>query len=166
MRNWPYAYSLAQAEDSAIAGLVGITTLPAADMEGAAPAATLGGWQLGASAYTEYPAVAADVILYITNYENQLANAIDNSKLPTRPAVYDDDTLLASDVAWFNDLLPVFINAVARPSTISAPQYGETSRLFFNAVHNVLTGAEDAETALALLELDLEALLGLPTGTP
>lgn len=166
MRNWPYAYSLAQAEDSVIAGLVGITTLPAADMEGASPAATLGGWQLGASAYTEYPEVAADVILHITNYENQLTNAIENSKLPTRPAVYEDETLLASDVSWFNDLLPVFINAVARPSTISAPQYGETSRLFFNAVHNVLTGTEDAETALALLELDLEALLSLPTGTP
>lgn len=166
MRNWPYAYSLAQAEDSVIRGLVGITTLPAADMEGAAPAATLGGWQLGVSAYTEYPQVAADVVLHVTNYENQLLNAVDNSKLPTRPAVYDDETLLASDVSWFNDLLPVFINAVARPSTIAAPQYGETSRLFFNAVHNVLTGTEDAETALALLELDLEALLGLPTGTP
>lgn len=166
MRNWPYAYSLAQAEDSVIRGLVGITTLPAADMEGAAPAATLGGWQLGVSAYSEYPQVAADVVLHVTNYENQLLNAVDNSKLPTRPAVYDDETLLASDVSWFNDLLPVFINAVARPSTIAAPQYGETSRLFFNAVHNVLTGTEDAETALALLELDLEALLGLPTGTP
>lgn len=166
MRNWPYAYSLAQADDSEIAGLVGISTLPASDLEGAAPAATLGGWQLGASAYTEYPQVAADVILHVTNYENQLLNAVENSKLPTRPAVYEDDTLLASDVAWFNDLLPVFINAVARPSTIAAPQYGETSRLFFNAVHNVLTDAEDAETALALLELDLEALLGLPTGAP
>lgn len=166
MRNWPYAYSLAQAEDSVIRGLVGITTLPAADMEGAAPAATLGGWQLGVSAYSEYPQVAADVVLHVTNYENQLLNAVDNSKLPTRPAVYEDEVLLASDVSWFNDLLPVFINAVARPSTIAAPQYGETSRLFFNAVHNVLTGTEDAETALALLELDLEALLGLPTGTP
>ncbi|MEM6429865.1 MAG: ABC transporter substrate-binding protein [Deinococcota bacterium] len=166
MRNWPYAYSLGQADDSAVQGLIGITTLPAANMDGASPAATLGGWQLGASAYTEFPQVAADVILYITNYDNQLRNAVDNSKLPTRPAVYDDETLLASDVSWFNDLLPVFINAVARPSTISAPQYGETSRLFFTAVHNVLTGEEDAETALSLLELDLEALHGFEIGAP
>jgi trehalose/maltose transport system substrate-binding protein len=166
MRNWPYAYSLGQSDDSAIQGLIGITTLPAADMDGAAPAATLGGWQLGASAYTEFPQVAADVILHITSYENQLSNAVNNSKLPTRPAVYEDETLLASDVSWFNDLLPVFINAVARPSTISAPQYGETSRLFFTAVHNVLTGEEDAETALSLLELDLEALHGFEIGAP
>ncbi|MEM7737834.1 MAG: ABC transporter substrate-binding protein [Deinococcota bacterium] len=166
MRNWPYAYSLGQADDSAIQGLIGITTLPSADMEGAAPAATLGGWQVGASAYTEFPQVAADVILHITSYDNQLLNATTNSKLPTRPAVYEDETLLASDVSWFNDLLPVFINAVARPSTISAPQYGETSRLFFTAVHNVLTGEEDAETALSLLELDLEALHGFEIGAP
>ena len=48
-------------------------------------------------------------------------------------------------VAWFAELLPVFRNAVARPSTVSAPRYNEVSREFFNAVHEVLTGNADAE---------------------
>ena len=168
MRNWPYAYSLGQSEDSPIAGLFGVTNLPAAaDIEDASPAATLGGWQLAVSQYSEHPDVGAAWILHMTSAEMQLKSAIERSLLPTRPAVYESSELLESDVAWFNDLLPVFTNAVARPSTISAPQYGETSRLFFNAVHSVLTGAEDAETALAILELDLQELHpSFETGLP
>src|SRR6056297_826059 len=117
MRNWPYAYSLGQEEGSAVAGLIGVTALPSADVEGASPAATLGGWQLAVNRYTDAPpAVAADFVMFATNYENQLAFAIERSKLPTIEAVYQDPALLESDVGWFNDLLPVFQNAVARPS--------------------------------------------------
>ena len=160
MRNWPYAYSLGQVEDSAISGQFEVTTLPAG-AEGS-PAATLGGWQVAVSEYSQNPAVGADFALFVTSYEEQLRNAIDISLLPTISAVYEDPELLASEVAWFNTLLPVFENAVARPSTVAAPQYGETSRLFFTAVHDVLTGEEDAETALSILELDLQNLTGLP----
>ena len=157
MRNWPYAYSLGQAEDSAIAGEFGVSVLPAGS-EGGESAACLGGWQLAVSEYADNKAVAADYAQYLSSYDAQLRRALEQSNLPTRPAVYEDEELLNSDVAWFNELLPVFRSAVARPSTVSAPQYGETSRLFFNAVHSVLTGEEDAETALALLELDLQEL--------
>lgn len=167
MRNWPYAYSLGQSADSPIAGMIGVTNLPAGDVEGGSPAATLGGWQLAVSRYSDHPEVGAAWILHMTSADMQLKSAIERSLLPTRPAVYDDPALLESEVAWFNDLLPVFQNAVARPSTVTAPRYGETSRLFFNAVHSVLTGQEDAETALALLELDLQELHpNLEVGNP
>jgi len=166
MRNWPYAFSLGQAEGSVIRGLFNVAPLPAGDVEGGRPAATLGGWQLGVGAYSLNPAVAADVALFITNYEGQLRRALELSQFPTIAAVYENPTLLESEVAWLAELLPVFQNSVARPSTISAPQYGEVSRLVFSATHDVLTGREDAETALAILELDLEAILGLPTGQP
>ena len=156
MRNWPYAYSLGQGEDSNVAGMFDVSPLPAGP--NGTSADTLGGWQLAVSKYSEYDAVAADVVLFVGNYENQLARALTQSNLPTIEAVYEDEELLNSDVGWFNSLLPVFQSAVARPSTISAPQYGETSRLFFTAVHDVLTGQEDAATALELLELDLQDL--------
>jgi trehalose/maltose transport system substrate-binding protein len=163
-RNWPYAYSLHQGEGSVVAGLVGVTNLPAG--EGGSPAGTLGGWQLAVGAYSPNPAVAADFVLFAGNYENQLERALTLSNLPTIEAVYNDPALLESNVGWFNDLLPVFQNAVARPSTISAPQYGETSRLFFTAVHNVLTGQESADVALELLALDLQDLHGFEIGQP
>ncbi|HHO56135.1 MAG TPA: hypothetical protein ENK21_07070 [Trueperaceae bacterium] len=60
------------------------------------------------------------------------------------------------------NFLPVFRAAVARPSTATAPNYLQTSKLFYSAVHNVLTGEESATDALALLELDLQDLTGLP----
>ena len=42
----------------------------------------------------------------------------------------------------------------------------EVSRAFYSAVHDVLMGQTDAETALGTLELDLEDITGLPTGAP
>ena len=162
MRNWPYAYSLAVADDSVIADSVGITTLPAGDGEDAAPAATLGGWQMAVNKYSKNPEVATDVARFMTSYDEQLIHALEVSALPTIEAVYQDQQLLDSNVSWFADLLPVFQNAVARPSTVTAPRYAEASRLFYVAVHDVLTGASDAETAMGELEIDLEDLTGLP----
>ncbi len=161
MRNWPYAYSLATADDSAIADGVGIAPLPAGD-DGGSPAATLGGWQMGVNKYSQNPDVAVDVARFLTSEDEQLQRALDVSNLPTIEAVYQREELLNSNVAWFADLLPVFQNAVARPSTVSAPRYNEVSREFFAAVHDVLTGASDAETAMGELEITLEDLTELP----
>ena len=58
--------------------------------------------------------------------------------------------------AFFGDLFDVFTNAVARPSTITAPSYSDASSVFFNGVHSVLTGDASAEDALAEVELDLQ----------
>ena len=59
-----------------------------------------------------------------------------------------------------------FTNAVARPSTATAPQYNQVSELFFQAVHSVLTGESDAQTAIEYLELDLMDTTGFETGEP
>ena len=61
---------------------------------------------------------------------------------------------------FFGSLYDVFINAVARPSTVSSPNYNQVSTLYFSAVHSILTGEEDAAVAMELLELDLAELLG------
>lgn len=162
MRNWPYAYGLTL--DGEVGENFGVSALPHA--EGGESAATLGGWQLAVSKYSENPEIAADFVRFMTSHESQIQNATVQSALPTRPAVYEDEALLSSDVAFMAEFLPVFRAAVARPSTATAPNYLQASQNFFTAVHNVLTGEEDAETALALLELDLEELTGLPTGQP
>ena len=79
--------------------------------------------------------------------------------------MYDDAEVLEAS-PFFGSLFDVFTNAVARPSTATAPSYADVSSLFFNSVHSVLTGAADAEDALLELELDLEDETGFPTGTP
>ncbi len=165
MRNWPYAYSLGQGADSDIAGLFDVSPLPAGDVEGGTPAATLGGWQLGVSSYSNNPQLAADVALFLASYDEQKIRAVEGSLNPTIMALYEDEDVLEA-APFFGSLYDVFINAVARPSTITAPNYAQVSSMFFRAVHNVLTGSEDADTALALLELDLADFTGFPTGTP
>ena len=162
MRNWPYAYSLGQADDSAIAGLFDVSPLPAGKD---APAATLGGWQLAVSKYSAHPAEAADLAFFMASYDQQKVRAVEGSLNPTIMALYEDEDVLAAN-PFFGSLYDVFINAVARPSTATAPQYAATSSLFFNAVHSVLTGNTDAESAFEELELDLVDLLGFPTGQP
>ncbi|ADI14919.1 ABC transporter substrate-binding protein [Truepera radiovictrix] len=162
MRNWPYAYALlVDAEGDVTTENVGITTLPAGE-EGGTPAATLGGWQYGVNRYSNNPEVAVDVARFMASREGQLYRALNEGLLPTIEALYEDEELLGSPYAWFADLLPVFQSAVARPSTPTAPRYNEVSRAFFTAVHGVLMGTTDAETALGELEFTLEELTGLP----
>lgn len=163
MRNWPYAYSLGGSEDSAVAGNFDVAPLPTGD--GGTAVATLGGWQLAVSRYSQNPEVSADVALFFASSEEQKTRAINGSYAPTIPALYEDPEVLEAQPV-FESLGAVLDTAVARPSTVSAPQYNAVSQAFFNAVHSVLTGQDDAENALATLELDLEDLTGLPTGDP
>ncbi len=158
MRNWPYAYSLSNAEDSAVAGKFGVVPLPAGDS--GRGAAALGGWQLAVSKYSENPQAAADLALYLAGYESQKNRAIVGSLNPTIEALYQDPEVLKA-TPIFGDLYDVFVNAVPRPSTASAPNYNEVSTAFFQAVHSVLTGAEtDSMAALEELALDLEDITG------
>jgi len=163
MRNWPYAYSLGQSDDSAVKDLFDVSPLPHGP--GGTPAATLGGWQLGVSAYSENPEAAADVALYLASYEEQKIRAIEGSFNPTIAALYEDPEVLEA-TPFFGSLYDVFVNATARPSTATAPNYAQVSRAFYTAVHSVLTGEEDADVALELLELDLQDITGFPTGAP
>ncbi len=110
--------------------------------------------------------VAVDIALFAASYENQLARALAGGYLPTIPAVYEDAELLASDFDWLPLVRPSLERAVARPSTVTAPQYAAVSEAFYTAAHDVLTGAQTASDALGELGSDLEALLGMPAGDP
>ncbi len=163
MRNWPYAYSLGNAADSVIAGKFDVSPLPAGP--GGTPAATLGGWQLAVSKYSKNPAAAADVALFLASYDEQKIRAVEGSLNPTIMSLYQDPDVLAA-VPFFGSLYDVFTNAVARPSTATAPNYAAVSRAFFTAVHSVLTGQATAADAVAEVEADVEDITGFPTGQP
>ena len=157
MRNWPYAYSLGNdPENSAVAGLFDVALLPTG--EAGTLAATQGGWQLGVSRYAENPDAAAAVALYFTSAHVQAYRAVE-SYLPTIESLYEDEDVLAAQ-PHFADLYPILQNTVTRPSTVSGARYNEVSTAFFSAVHSVLTGQQDAFTALELREIDLEASMG------
>ncbi|MFQ3536856.1 MAG: ABC transporter substrate-binding protein [Aggregatilineales bacterium] len=162
MRNWPYAYVLGQGgadgtQETAIKDKFAVTALPAGDS--GKPAAALGGWQLGVSAYSQNPELATQLALWLTAPEQQKERWLKLNNLPTMPAIYQDPDVLAA-TPWVADLIPVFENATPRPSTVTAALYNDVSVAFFTAVHDVLTRRKDAATALEDLELQLESILG------
>jgi trehalose/maltose transport system substrate-binding protein len=163
MRNWPYAYALGNQEGKPTAGNFDVSPLPAGDS--GKSAATLGGWNLGVSKYSEYPEEAAELAMFLAGEEVQKLRAVEGSFNPTIKSLYEDEDVLEA-VPFFGSLYDVFTNAVARPSTATAPQYNQVSELFFQAVHSVLTGESDAQAAVEYLELDLMDTTGFETGEP
>jgi trehalose/maltose transport system substrate-binding protein len=158
MRNWPYAYALAQEANSPVKGKVGVSVLPKGPGANGKNAATLGGWQLMVSAYSKNQKVAADLVRYLTSVEVQKDNAVNLSRLPTRPALYNDKDVLAKN-PWFKDLLPVFQNAVGRPSGVAGAKYNQVSEAFWTGVHEVISGQKTADVALREIEAKLQRIL-------
>ncbi|WP_404406544.1 ABC transporter substrate-binding protein [Pelagibacterium halotolerans] len=159
MRNWPYAYSLGNGADSAIAGNFDVAPLPMGDGEGARSAATLGGWNVAVSKYSQNPDAAIELALFLSSAEVQKERAISQSNLPTIQALYDD-----ADIAEAQPIIPrwkeVFENSVPRPSAPTKTDYNEVSSLFWGAVHETLSGNGSAAENLEILEIDLEDLRG------
>lgn len=158
MRNWPYAYGLGNSADSKVKGLFGVVPLPAATA-GDKSAATLGGWNLAVSKYSKNQKEAIQLALFMASAENQKANALFASHLPTIVALYDD-----ADIAAKQPIIPqwknVFLNAVPRPSAPTKVKYNEVSSLFWNAVHDTMSGKGTAKDNLEALEAKITKLKG------
>lgn len=155
MRNWPYAWSLAQSEDSEVAGKVGVVKLPHGP--NGASAATLGGWNLAVSKYSENPELAADLVAFLTGEAEQKRRAIEAAYNPTLTSLYADEEVLAA-VPFFGTLYDTFTNAVARPSAVTGDHYGRVSNAFFNTAHGVLTGERDGAEAVSQLDSELSRI--------
>lgn len=154
MRNWPYAYS-SSLDSEAIGGNFAVAPVPAGDA--GVGAAALGGWHIGVSRYSKHPEAAAAFAAYMTSAENQKHYSIDTSSPPAVAALYEDPDIQAAMPFASPEIVAI---TTPRPSTVTAGKYNEVSTLYFTAVHSILTGEEDAASALELLELDLQALLG------
>jgi len=150
MRNWPYAWNLAQGADSPIKDKVGVVALPKGGA-GGRNAATLGGWQLAVSKYSKNQKEAADLVMYLTSTAEQKRRAIEGSYNPTIGSLYKDKDVLAA-VPFFGSLYETFVSAVPRPSTPTGAKYNQVSSEFWNSVSSVLSG--QAEPAAAVKTLD------------
>jgi len=150
MRNWPYAYALANEDGSPIQGKVGIMPLPSAE-EGGLHAATLGGWQWAVSSATTEPDAAIALIRMLSERETQVQRFLLTGVTPSRPDAYLDPRVLEQAPAMA-DLLPIFSTAIARPATSTGAQYARVSNAFSNAAFAVLNGDMDGTQAVADLE--------------
>ncbi len=158
MRNWPYAYTLGNGDDSAVKGKFDVVPLPTGGGNDTS-AATLGGWNVAVSKYSKNQEAAISLALYLAGPEAQKQRALNESNLPTIVALYDDP-----DIAAQQPIIPrwkdVFLQAVPRPSAPTKGKYNEVSSKFWSAVHSTLSGEGTAAENLEVLEADLTDLKG------
>ncbi|AFK57130.1 ABC transporter substrate-binding protein [Tistrella mobilis] len=156
MRNWPYAWALAQSADSPVKDKVGVTALPPGAPEGKTTG-TLGGWHLAVSRYSKHPAEAADLVRFLTGAAEQKRRAVEAAYNPTIPALYKDDEVLAAN-PFFGQLYQTFETAVARPSRATGDAYNRLSAAVWQRTQDALAGRMTPEAALTRLDRDLGRL--------
>ena len=118
LRNWPYAWSMAEGPESKVKGLVGIAPLPHAP--GGTSYSTIGGWNVALSSYSEHPEQALEFLQFITGERALALRAIKGAYLPTRKATYKDPEVLAAN-PHFASFFEVFKNARNRPQIVRVP---------------------------------------------
>jgi len=142
MRNWPYAWELAQSPDSPVRGKVGL--IPMVHAEGGESAATLGGWGFGIAQNTQHPEAAWKFIQFATSEAGQKLFHLKNGVVPSRQALFKDSEIL-SHSPYYEDLKDILLSARPRPVH---PRYGEISDVISLHVSRALIGREAPEVAL------------------
>lgn len=152
-RNWPYAWPLHQEEGSKVRGAVGIAPLPHAPH--AQSAATLGGWHIGISRFSDNKEHSWKLVNYITSAAVQKKCALTLGWNPGRRDVYDDPAILKK-LPHFLELKKVFANAVPRPSV---PYYSQVSEILQRFCNRALSGKITPENALEQAERETRKLI-------
>ena len=160
MRNWPYAYAVSEDKtQSKIPGKLDVSVLPMGSGPNARHADCLGGWQLMVSKFSKEQEAAEEFVRYLCSPELQKSYSIERSHLPTIASIYDDPQAIAAN-PYYPKLKPIFSGgAVARPSTVSGRLYPQVSAAYYTAVNKVLTGQQQAASAMKDLEGTLKGIM-------
>jgi multiple sugar transport system substrate-binding protein len=154
MRNWPYAWSLVNGDDSPVKGKVGIAPIPRGK-DGEVGTPVLGGWNLGINKYSKHPEEAWKFIEFVTSEEGQKITALEGGNLPTIKSLYQDKEVLAKNPYWA-DFYDVFITAKPRPVSPFYPQMSDSMQINF---HKALTGEITAQQAIQNIAKDLNDII-------
>lgn len=149
-------FGRSKADDSALKNRFEMTSLPIGD-GGSSPAATLGGWNVAVSRYTPHPEEAVELALFLASSDVQEQRAIQQGKLPTITALYNDPdiTTVQPGIRRWKGILE---NAVPLPSAATLQNYNLVISEFWTAVHNTLSANGSAEENVTILERRLKRL--------
>lgn len=136
LRNWPYAYAIAQATPK-IKGKVGTAALP--HEPGAKSSATVGGWQLGVSKYSKHQGAATAWVEYLTSQPVEKWRAIVGSFVPSMPGLSSNAAVKKAEPFLATTKSEV---RVVRPATFYGTKYNQASNIFWQGVNQVLTGSQ------------------------
>ncbi|MCC5606667.1 ABC transporter substrate-binding protein [Nostoc sp. CHAB 5834] len=154
LRSWPYAWPLAQAENSPIRGKIAIK--PMVHAPGQTGAACLGGWGLGIAKSSQHPEEAWKAIQYFTSREAQRRFIFSAGYVPSRRDLFTDPEIVAK-YPHYPQLLEVVDNAVLRPPIA---QYAQTSDILQRYLSAALSGRMNSERAMQAAAAETRRLLG------
>ncbi|BDI20287.1 putative ABC transporter-binding protein [Nostoc cf. commune SO-36] len=154
LRSWPYAWPLAQAENSPIRGKIAIK--PMVHAPGQTGAACLGGWGLGIAKSSKHPEEAWKAIQYFTSREAQRRFILTAGYVPSRRDLFTDPEIVAK-YPHYPQLLEVVDNAVLRPPIA---QYAQTSDILQRYLSAALSGRMNSEPAMQAAAAETRRLLG------
>lgn len=146
--NWPYMYTNAGKDSSAVAGKFEVQPLVAKDGVGVS---TLGGYNNGINIYSKHKATAKDFIEFITNEENQ-RSFMEASFPPVLASIYDDEDLI-NDYPYLPALKKSLENAVPRPVS---PFYPAISKAIQDNAYAALTEGKSVDDAAADMKAAIE----------
>ncbi len=152
-RNWPYAWSLHQADGSGVQDAVGIVPLP--HFPSGRSASTLGGWHVGISAFSDVTGPSFQLVEFLTSFPVQKKLAMELGWNPGRKDVYTDSEVVAK-FPHFDVLRAVFDNALPRPNL---PYYTQVSKVLQQHLNAALAGQVTPEKALADAQRDAEKVV-------
>jgi len=141
-RNWPYAWSLHNADDSLVKGKVGIARIP--HFPGKKSASTLGGWHIVVSKFSDRKETAVKFLKYIISYELQKKLSLKLGWNPGRMDVYEDKDIQKMNPAMAG-LKSIFVNAVPRPTV---PYYSQISQILQKNINAAIADKATVEQAL------------------
>jgi multiple sugar transport system substrate-binding protein len=131
MLNWPYVFPSAKAEVPEIFENMGVARYPAIDANEPSHV-TLGGINLGVSAYSRYPEQAFDAAKCLRGQPNQLIAAEKGGLPPTIEAAYDEQAIKDA-YPGFTDLMKETVDdGVPRPTS---PAYSDVSLAIQRSLH-------------------------------
>jgi multiple sugar transport system substrate-binding protein len=154
MRNWIYAWRLAQHEGSRVAGRVGVR--PMVHAPGRRGAATLGGWGLGVSRFSRRPDLAVAFARHAASLESQRALCGPTGFAPARRDAYSDPELLAAN-PFLAELVTLDLQLMARPAI---PQYALASDVLQRRLNAALAGLTTSVEALTTAARETRDVLG------
>lgn len=154
MRNWPYAWALAQdtSKGSRVAGKVGLAPLP--HLPGQQSSACLGGWNLAVSRHSKYPDEAAALVKFLTSSSSQKLFALNGGRLPTRKSVYEDTAVIGA-FPHYRQFYLSFVNARPRPVRPDYPRLSDDLQI---ELHKILLGKKIEPAMIVEMQNKLQAM--------
>jgi multiple sugar transport system substrate-binding protein len=151
LRNWPYAYAVASAKGSPVAGKIGAVPLPGPDGPGKS---VLGGSNLAVNAHARHPDSAARLIAYLTSERVQRQVLTRGALPPVRADLYEDPGLVRA-FPYLPTLRESVRTAEPRPKS---PRYDQVSLVVQAVVQDAMTGHETPAAAVRRLARELDAI--------